>query len=107
MSVGAVTQAVNLDRGGLVLVLGNNLDLGGDGSRNGTGKTTIINALSYALYGNALTNIKRDNLINKINGKNMLVSLEFTKGTTTYKIERGRRPNVMKLFVNDLSLIHI
>mgnify|MGYP001497999482 CR=1 FL=1 len=101
MSVGAVTQAVNLDRGGLVLVLGNNLDLGGDGSRNGTGKTTIINALSYALYGNALTNIKRDNLINKINGKNMLVSLEFTKGTTTYKIERGRRPNVMKLFVND------
>ena len=34
MSVGAVTQAVNLDRGGLVLVLGNNLDLGGDGSRN-------------------------------------------------------------------------
>ena len=60
MSVGAVTQAVNLDRGGLVLVLGNNLDLGGDGSRNGTGKTTIINALSYALYGNALTNINRD-----------------------------------------------
>lgn len=101
MSVGAVTQAVNLDRGGLVLVLGNNLDLGGDGSRNGTGKTTIINALSYALYGNALTNIKRDNLINKINGKNMIVSLEFTKGSTTYKIERGRRPNVMKLFVND------
>ena len=105
MSVGAVTQAVNLDRGGLVLVLGNNLDLGGDGSRNGTGKTTIINALSYALYGNALTNIKRDNLINKINGKNMLVSLEFTKGTTTYKIERGRRPNVMKLFVNDTEEI--
>ena len=105
MSVGAVTQAVNLDRGGLVLVLGNNLDLGGDGSRNGTGKTTIINALSYALYGNALTNIKRDNLINKINGKNMLVSLEFTKGTTTYKIERGRRPNIMKLFVNDTEEI--
>ena len=101
MSVGAVTQAVNLDSNGLVLVLGNNLDLGGDGSRNGTGKTTIINALSYALYGNALTNIKRDNLINKINSKNMLVSLEFTKGSTTYKIERGRRPNIMKLFVND------
>ena len=51
MSVGNVTQAVHIDRSGLTLVLGNNLDLGGDGSRNGTGKTTIINALSYALYG--------------------------------------------------------
>jgi DNA repair exonuclease SbcCD ATPase subunit len=42
------TQAINFDRKDLTLVLGENLDLGGDGSRNGTGKTTIINALSYA-----------------------------------------------------------
>ena len=107
MSVGNQTQAIDFQQKLLTLVLGENLDMGGDdaGSRNGTGKTTIINALSYALYGNALTNIKRDNLINKINGKNMLVSLEFTKGTTTYKIERGRRPNVMKLFVNDTEEI--
>ena len=71
MSVGNATQAVNFDRRDLTLVLGENLDLGGDdsGARNGTGKTTIINALSYALYGNALTNIKKDNLINKTNGK--------------------------------------
>ena len=77
MSVGNATQAINFDRGDLTLVLGENLDLGGDGSRNGTGKTTIINALSYALYGQALTNIRRDNLINKTNNKNMLVSLNF------------------------------
>ena len=57
MSVGNVTQAVRFTDNGLTLVLGNNVDLGGDGSRNGTGKTTIINALSYAIYGNALTNI--------------------------------------------------
>ena len=49
MSIGANTQAINFDRTDLTLVLGENLDLGGDGSRNGTGKTTIINALSYAL----------------------------------------------------------
>ena len=67
MSVGNTTQAVNFDRKDLTLVLGENLDLGGDdsGARNGTGKTTIINALSFALYGNALTNIKKDNIINK------------------------------------------
>ena len=69
MSVGNATQAVNFDRKDLTLVLGENLDLGGDdsGARNGTGKTTIINALSYGFYGEALTKIKKDNLINKIN----------------------------------------
>jgi hypothetical protein len=69
MSVGNSTQAIDFDRQDLTLVLGENLDLGGDGSRNGTGKTTIINALSYALYGQALSNIRKDNLVNKTNGK--------------------------------------
>ena len=103
MSVGNVTQAINFDRLDLTLVLGENLDLGGDGSRNGTGKTTIINALSYALYGNALTNIRKDNLVNKTNGKNMLVSLEFHVSGVDYKIERGRKPNVLKFYVNNLE----
>jgi len=103
MSVGNQTQAVNFDREQLTLVLGENLDQGGDdnGSRNGTGKTTIVNALSFALYGQALTNIKKDNLINKINNKNMLVTLTFNKDGTDYRIERGRKPTVMKFFVNN------
>jgi DNA repair exonuclease SbcCD ATPase subunit len=101
MSVGNATQAVNFDRRDLTLVLGENLDLGGDGSRNGTGKTTIINALSYALYGQALTNIRRDNLINKTNGKNMLVSLDFSVNGQDYRVERGRKPNVLKFYVNN------
>ena len=106
MSVGNQTQAVDFDREHLTLVLGENIDLGGDdtGSRNGTGKTTIINALSYALYGQALTNIRKENLINKINGKNMLVTVEFEKGGNKYKIERGRKPNILKLYVNDQAL---
>jgi len=103
MSVGNQTQAVDFDKEHLTLVLGENVDLGGDdtGSRNGTGKTTIVNALSYALYGQALTNIKKENLINKINGKAMLVTVEFEKGGSKFRIERGRKPNVLKLFVND------
>jgi DNA repair exonuclease SbcCD ATPase subunit len=101
MSVGNATQAIDFDRRDLTLVLGENLDLGGDGSRNGTGKTTIINALSYALYGQALTNIRRDNLINKTNGKNMLVSLDLHVNGRDYRIERGRKPNVLKLYVNN------
>ena len=103
MSVGNQTQAVNFNREQLTLVLGENLDQGGDdsGSRNGTGKTTIINALSYALYGQALTNIKRNNLINKTNSKGMLVTLHFEKNGVDYRIERGRSPNVLKFFIDE------
>lgn len=103
MSVGNATQAVNFDRQDLTLVLGENLDLGGDdsGARNGTGKTTIINALSYGLYGQALTNIKKDNLINKTNTKNMLVTIDFENNGTAYRIERGRKPGIMKFWVGD------
>lgn len=100
MSIGAQTQAVNFDNCQLTLVLGHNLDMGGDGSRNGTGKTTIINALSYALYGEALTNIRKDNLINKTNGKNMMTTVEFEIHGKAYRIERGRKPNVLRFYVD-------
>lgn len=103
MSIGAQTQAVNFDNGQLTLVLGHNLDMGGDGSRNGTGKTTIINALSYGLYGEALTNIKKDNLINKTNGKQMMVTVDFSIAGTEYRIERGRRPNVLRFLVDGIE----
>ena len=106
LSVGNQTQAVSFDQEALTLVLGSNLDLGGDdtGSRNGTGKTTIINALSYALYGQALTNIRKENLINKINGKNMLVTVEFEKEGLNYRIERGRKPNILKLYIDNKEI---
>jgi DNA repair exonuclease SbcCD ATPase subunit len=103
LSVGNVTQAVNLENPNLTLVLGENLDLGGNdaGSRNGVGKTTLANAISYALYGQALSNIKKDNLINRTNEKGMLITLEFDCNGQTYRIERGRKPAVMRFFVGD------
>ena len=104
MSVGNVTQAVKLNQDELTLVLGNNVDLGGDGSRNGTGKTTLINALSYGLYGKALTNIKQNNLINKTNGKGMMVTVDFTYNGNEYRIERGRSPNVFHFLRDGMEL---
>ena len=103
MSIGNNTQAVNFDTEQLTLVLGHNLDLGGDGSRNGTGKTTIINALSYALYGEALTNIRRDNLINKTNAKGMIVTVDFDINGKEYRIERGRRPNTLRFYIDGVE----
>lgn len=105
LSIGNVTQSVNLDRNDLTLILGENLDLGGDdsGARNGTGKSALLNIVSYALYGQALTNIKKDNLINRTNGKGMLVTVDFEKDGVDYRIERGRKPNIMKFFVGDVE----
>jgi DNA repair exonuclease SbcCD ATPase subunit len=101
LSIGAVTQAVDFDKKDLTLILGENLDLGGDGARNGTGKTTLIQGLSYALFGVPINDIRKDNLVNRTNGKAMMVTLTFNVNGTNYKIERGRKPNVLKFYVND------
>ena len=100
LSVGSVTQALDLQNEELTLILGDNLDLGGDGARNGTGKTTILQAISYALYGQPLNNIKQNNLINRTNGKGMMVTLDFEANGIEYRIERGRKPHGMKFFIN-------
>ena len=103
LSIGQVTQAVDFDKKELTLILGENLDLGGDGARNGTGKTTLIQGLCYALFGVPINNIRKDNLVNRTNGKNMLVTLDFNVNGTNYKIERGRKPNILKFYVNDVQ----
>lgn len=101
LSVGNVSQAVTLDKKDLTLVIGENNDVGDpEASKNGVGKSTLLNAISYALFGAPVVNIKKKNLINNINGKNMLVVLNFTVGQTAYKVERGRNPTFLKLFVN-------
>jgi DNA repair exonuclease SbcCD ATPase subunit len=98
LSVGNVTQSINFSSPELFLILGENLDLGGNDNRNGVGKTAILNALSYALYGKPLVNIKLENLINKTNGKQLYVTLEFEKNGKNYRIERGRKPTKFLFF---------
>lgn len=101
LSIGAVTQAIKLDENGLTLVLGSNTDSTGGITRNGAGKSTILQAVSFSLFGSPLTSIKKDNLINNINGKNMLVTIDFERDGKSYRIERGRKPAIMKFFVNN------
>jgi len=101
MSIGNSTQAIDFNRNDLTLVIGENLDQGGEdgGARNGTGKTTIINALSYALFGQALTKIKVNNLINKTNAKGMVVAVDFSKDGINFRVERGRKPNFLRFYI--------
>lgn len=103
LSIGNVEQNINLEGSDLVLVLGENIDLGGNDNRNGVGKSAILNALSYALFGTALTNIRKDNLINATNLKNMLVTLTFEINGIDYKIERGRKPGIFKFTKGDIE----
>ncbi len=101
MSIGAQTQSIRLENSNLTLVLGENIDLGGGGSRNGVGKTALVQAISYALFGAPVTNIKRDNLINKTNNKSMIVAIDFEKDGNHYRIERGRRPSTLRFLANN------
>lgn len=104
MSIGEQPQTIDFDSAGLTLILGENQDMVSEGqsiARNGAGKSAIFNALSFALFGQALSAIKRDNLINNINSKNMFVVFEFSKDGHNYRIERGRRPNFFKFMVDD------
>lgn len=92
LSFGAIPTEVNLDTEGAILVLGENLDDTTNGTTsNGTGKSTIVNAMVYALYDKPISNISKENLVNNINKKNMLVSLTFEKDGKEYRIERTRK----------------
>src|SRR5690606_5823893 len=81
-------------------ILGENLDTGGEDSRNGAGKSAIMDALCYVLFGSVIRDVTNQKLINKFVSKKlpMLVWVEFTKGDKAYRIERGERPSVLRLF---------
>ena len=100
LSVGNVTMALNLDMNGLTLVLGANTDTNGGLTRNGAGKTTILQAISFAIYGKALSKIKIPNLVNNINNKGMLVTIEYEKDGLRYRVERGRKPDIMRYYID-------
>lgn len=105
MSFGNVEEEFDLDTSTLTLILGENRDVTQDGSytnsRNGAGKTTILFAIFYALYDGTIGKIKKENLINKINKKDMRVTFDFEVHNNKYRIIRGRKPNILKLYIND------
>ena len=92
MSYGNATTVVDLSNPGTTLIVGEDLDNTSSGNgANGVGKTTIMQAIVYACYGRAITDIQVDNLINNINKKNMEVTLDFQIDDMCYRIVRARK----------------
>ena len=71
---------------------------------NGAGKSTIVDALFYGLYGKTYRDVKMDELTNRINGSDMLVEVKFRKGADVYVIQRGRSPNILDISMNGQPL---
>lgn len=69
-------------------------------AQNGSGKSSILDAINFALFGKPFRNIKIQELINKFNGKDLLVDIEFSIGNDNYEIIRGLKPNVFGLKKN-------
>ena len=91
LSYGNVDTVIDLTNIGTTLIVGENLDDTTNGAGgNGVGKTTILNALTYALWDKPISNISKDNLINNINKKNMCVKLDFSIKDCQYSITRVR-----------------
>ena len=90
LSTGNNETTIYLDRDSSTLIVG----------ANGAGKSTMLDALSYALFGKPHRSINKPQLVNSINNKNCLVTVEFSVGKIEYKIIRGMKPNIFEVHRN-------
>lgn len=95
LSTGNVFTEIDLNTGANTLFIG----------ENGAGKSTILDALCFALFGKAFRNINKPALINSVNDKNMVVEVEFNTNGKHYKIIRGMKPNIFEIY-SDGTLIN-
>ena len=90
LSTGNTPTTVNLNEATTTLIIGS----------NGAGKSTILDALTFVLYGKSFRKINKGQLINTVNEKNCFVSIEFDINSTEWKVERGIKPNIFKIYRN-------
>jgi len=94
LSTGNVFTEIDLNTHDSTLIVG----------ENGAGKSSILDALSFVLFGKAFRKINKPQLINTITGKGLVVEVEFSIGLNNYKIIRGMKPNVFEVYQNDILL---
>lgn len=94
LSTGNNFTEIDLKKSNTTLIVG----------ENGSGKSTMLDALSFALYGKPFRKINKPQLLNSINSKNLLVELEFEVGKKRYKIVRGMKPNIFEIYHDDVMI---
>jgi len=94
LSTGNQYTEVNLDKDQTTLIIGT----------NGAGKSTILDALCFSLYGKAFRKIRKDQLINTTNERGALVEIEFNVNGTDWKVVRGIKPNIFEIHRDDILL---
>jgi DNA repair exonuclease SbcCD ATPase subunit len=94
LSTGNYFTEIKLDSTSNTLIVGN----------NGSGKSTMLDAICFALFGKAFRNINKPNLVNSINSKDTVVEVEFDAGNKSYKIVRGIKPNVFEIYQDGILL---
>ena len=90
LSTGNNFIEVQLDRNPTTLIIG----------ENGAGKSTILDALCFSLFGKPFRHINKPQLLNSVNGSGCLVEIEFKIGTKKIKVVRGIKPNVFEIYIN-------
>jgi len=91
LSTGNFFTEIDLNNGSTTLIVG----------ENGAGKSTILDALSFSLFGKPFRKINKPQLMNTINNKNLVVEVEFDIGKSKYKIIRGMKPNIFEVYQDD------
>jgi DNA repair exonuclease SbcCD ATPase subunit len=91
LSTGNSPSKVLLNKSTTTLIIG----------KNGEGKSTILDALCFSLFGKPFRNINKGQLVNSINGKKCLVEVEFDVNGKEYKIVRGIKPNIFEIWVDN------
>ena len=96
-SYGAM-QSVDFQQFGSTVVLIDGIDKDTEGSKIGSGKSSFFAAITFALFGETVSNVKANEIVNYIKGKNALVILTFEIDGKTFKIERGRKPTILNIY---------
>ena len=94
LSSGNTFTTIDLNKDKTTLVVG----------QNGSGKSTMLDAISFGLFGKPHRNINKPQLVNSINGKGAVVEVDFTIGKAEFKIIRGIKPNIFEIWKNDTMI---